>query len=246
MRKNFTAITLLLLPNRIAYVILNFFGHRIHHSVKIGWSWLHCDQLILSKNSKIGHLNLIRIARLQMAEESSIRSRNRMRGKIFLKMQNEAAIGDSNSIYRGPYPIALGQTTLSLGKLAIITSKHHLDCTCSISIGNYTTLSGFSSQLWTHGFYHADTGRDRIRIDGPIKIGNNVSVGSRCLFNPGVTVGNQVNVGGNTCVSKDLSDPGMYVPQSLRHIPNNMERIMKKLPKNENYFYLNVYQKNTA
>jgi len=243
MKPYITAFIAFLLPNKLAFIILNMMGHKIHSSARIGWSWLQCRYIEMGENTKIGHLNLIRINELVLASKASIRQFNRMKGPLDVHMESEAAIGNSNSIYRGDFPITTGTAKLALGKLAIITSKHHFDCTRSISIGNYTTISGFSCQFWSHGFYHADTGRKRIRIDGEIVIGNNVSVGSRCLFNPGVRVGDCINIGGNCCVSKSLLTPGLYVAQPLRNINNSMEAIQAKLEKDEDFKLFDVYKK---
>jgi acetyltransferase-like isoleucine patch superfamily enzyme len=246
MKAKISAIIALLLPSFIAVRLLNLLGHRIHPTAKIGFSWLQCQTIEMAKNSKVGHLNLIRIISLHMAEDASIRKMNRMKGPFRLKMDKQAAIGNSNSIYRGAYPITLGEAELRMGRLAIITSKHSLDCTRSISIGDYSTISGFGTQFWTHGFYHGNEGAHRIRIDGSIEIGNNVSIGSKCLINPAVKIGNAINVGGNSCVSKSLLEPGMYVSQVLRYIPYDISTIKSKLQQNKNYTVAHVYEKTTA
>lgn len=243
MKLYLTALITFFLPNRLAFPILRKMGHKIHPSARIGFSWLQCNCLSLGATTRIGHLNIIRIHELSMNDQASIGRFNRMKGPIKIQMNSEAAIANSNSIYRADYPDTVGESVLYLGKLAIITSKHHLDCTRSISIGDYTTISGFSTQFWTHGYYHADEGRERIRIDGTIDIGNNVSIGSRCIFNPGAKVGDCINVGGNSCISKTLEMPGMYVSQPLRYLNRSMAGIKKKLRKNEDYTMENVYEK---
>lgn len=240
------AIISFIFPSAIAIWLLNQLGHQIDRSAHIGFSWLQCQHIKMSENSKIGHFNLIRIPNIALGQQASIRSFNRMKGPLSLLMQKQAAIGNSNSIYRAESPIALGAATLTLGELAILTSKHSLDCTRSISIGDFTTISGFNTQFWTHGFYHADRGADRIRVDGAIKIGNNVSIGSRCMINPGVEVGDAINVGGNACLSKSIYEPGMYVAQPLRFIPNSISKIKSKLQKNDNYKIVKVYEKPVA
>jgi acetyltransferase-like isoleucine patch superfamily enzyme len=90
-------------------------------------------------------------------------------------------------------------------------------------------LAGLGSQLWTHGYYHADKGLDRIRIDGNIEVGDNVYVGSSVIFNPGVVIGSRIHIGSGAVISKDLKDPGMYVNQSLRYIDNNLEKVKSRL-----------------
>ncbi len=240
------AIISFILPSALAIWLLNLLGHQIDRSAHIGFSWLQCKEIKMGKNSKIGHFNLIRISNISLGEQASIRRFNRMKGPLTLLMHKRAAIGNNNNVYRAESPIALGAASLTLGELAILTSKHTLDCTRSISIGDFTTISGFDTQFWTHGFYHEEWGPDRIRIDGSIKIGNNVSIGTRCVINPGVEVGNAINVGGNSCLSKSIYEPGMYVAQALRFIPNSISRIKEKLQKNDSYKIVKVYEKPVA
>jgi len=246
MSSKVTAIISFIMPSAIAIWLLNRLGHRIDTSAYIGFSWLQCEYIKMGKNSRIGHFNLIRIPDVFLAKQASIRNFNRMKGPFSLLMQKQAAIGNSNSIYRAESPIALGVAALTMGELAIITSKHKFDCTKSISIGGFTTISGFDTQFWTHGFYHANSGAERIRIDGSISIGSNVSIGSRCVINPGVEVGDAINVGGNSCVSKSIFEVGMYVAQPLRFIPNSLNNIKNKLQKNDNYKIVKVYEKSVA
>lgn len=246
MKAKISAIISFFLPSFLAVRCLNLLGHQIHPSAKIGFSWLQCETIKMEENSKIGNFNLIRIISLHMGDTASIRSINRMKGPLRLRMDERAAIGNNNNVYRGPHPITLGEAELRMGFLAIITSKHSFDCTRTISIGDYSTISGFGTQFWTHGFYHANQGEHRIRIDGNIEIGNNVSVGSKCLINPAVKIGDAINVGGNACVSKSLLEPGMYVSQALRYIPYDISVIKTKLKQNKNYTIAHVYEKAIA
>ena len=118
-----------------------------------------------------------------------------------------------------------------LGKGTGVTSNNYFDLTNSISFGENCQVAGINSQFWTHGYMHADKGIDRIRIDGKIEIGNNVYIGSRCLFNPGVKVADAINIGANSVISKDLKKPGMYVNQTLRHIETDINQTRKKFKK---------------
>ena len=56
-----------------------------------------------------------------------------------------------------------------------------------------------------------------IDIIKPIKIGNNVFIGSNTTFMPGVTVGNNVIIGASSLVTKDIPDNVVYggVPARL-------------------------------
>lgn len=219
LRKFLTSIVCFLLPNKFSFWILNILGHKVHHSAKIGFSfiWLN-GKLSLNKSSKIGHFNFIKIKSLAIEKNGYIGRMNKMNGPIEIVLGEKAAIGNRNSIYRGPIGVSYGSAILKLGSVSKITANHRLDCTRSIVIGNYSILAGHESQLWTHGYYHDSAGPGRFRVDGEIEIGNNVYIGSRCIINAGVKIGDAIVVGANSCVSKSLLEVGTYVSQSLRFI----------------------------
>lgn len=221
----------LLLPSFILRVVLRLFGFKIGNGVKIGFSIIKSNTIILENNVKIGHFNLILNDKIHLKEDSIIGYLNILKGPFSVLLDNKAAIGNKNYMTRAKTGITFGKSLLHLGNLTKITVGHHLDLTQSIIFGENSILAGIKSQLWTHGYYHADIGKDRIRIDGEIYIGNNVYIGSSCVFNPGVKVGNSIHIGGGSTISKDLNKSGMYVGQGLRFIENNIDTVKNKLTK---------------
>lgn len=221
------------LPSKILIPILRLFGHQIGKNVRIGFSFIMSKKLIISDNVKIGHFNLILNNEVKFYKESYIGYLNILKGPFKLELAEKAAIGNKNYLTRGELGITYGESVLSLGKLTKITTSHHLDLTRSIIFGDFSILAGIRSQMWTHGYYHANKGPDRIRIDGEIIIGDNVYIGSGCIFNPGIEVSNAVHIGGGTVISKSLEKSGMYVGQALRYIDNDIEKIKPKLQKIE-------------
>ena len=174
--------------------------------------------LTMKKNSKIGHFNLINTKSIQIGEGGYIGNFNSLKGPFEIVLAEKAAIGDGNKCYRAPLGVSYGGSILKLGTLSKITANHRVDCTRSILIGDYTTIAGNDSQLWTHAYYHDKTGPGRFRLDGVIEIGNNTYIGSKCVLNCGITIANNVVVGSNSCISKSLLNPGTYVSQPLRYI----------------------------
>lgn len=222
-----------LLPSFISVLLLKAIGYKVGKNVKIGFSFIKLKNIEFGDNVKIGHCNLILNNSIILASNTQIGYLNILKGPFNLILDKEASIGNKNYFTRGALGITYGKSTLALGKLTKITTGHHLDLTRSIRFGNFSILAGINSQLWTHGYYHATEGKERIRIDGEIKIGDNVYIGSRCLFNPNVNVANSIHIGGGSVISKDLKKSGMYVGQGLRFIENNIELIKAKLHKND-------------
>lgn len=165
---------------RIFFLNLNR-NNKISYKSKIGFGIYLVKKLKVREGGKIENFSFINIDCLTVGNNSTIRRFNFFNGPFSIILNNHCGIGKSNRIIRSKYPVVFGYSVLELKNNTIINYKHFLDLTRSIIIDENTVLAGTGSQLWTHGFYHADEGSDRIRIDGEIKIGKNVYIGSRCL-----------------------------------------------------------------
>lgn len=233
MKNIIICLSCLILPSFVLRSLLGALGCPIGKQVKIGFSVIWASKLELGNQVKIGSFNFIKVDSMRMDNMAYINHFNFIRGPIEIILMERAAIGKNNIISRAPLGISHGSCQLYLGKLSKITAYHFIDLTKSIRFGDYSTLAGIRSQLWTHGYVHAATGAERFRVDGEIKIGNNVYIGSGVLINPGVNINDTINIGGNSTISKDLIIPGMYVNQPLRHLDKSFETIKSSLKKVE-------------
>ena len=244
MKGRITGLCTLLFPSFILRPVLKLLGHSVGSNIKIGFSFINVEKLILKDNVSIGHFNLVLNEDLELEKNSKIGYLNILKGPFKIYLKERAALGNKNYLTRAKKGITYGDSILQLGILTKITTGHHLDMTRNISIGDFSILAGIRSQLWTHGYYHSSVGADRIRIDGEIHIGDNVYVGSGCIFNPGVKIANAIHIGGGCTISKNLENPGMYVNQGLRHIENDIEIVKNKLTKVEGFELMEkVYKK---
>lgn len=199
MRTLLRAILLFGLPSRLAVLAANLLGYQVHHTARIGFSFISVDGLKMGPGTLIGHGNQIR-------------------GPFDVVMSERAKIGHFNTISRAAEGISVGKATLSMGVWSAVTARHRLDLCSSISIGNFSTVAGTGSQLWTHGYVHDLEGIGRYRIDGSIEIGNNVYIGTMCFISMGVNISDGIIVGGGSSVAKDLVEQGVYVSGPLRQL----------------------------
>lgn len=244
MKKIIVLLGCFFLPSIVLRPLLRVLGHKIGKGTKIGFSLIYVNKFTLLDNTKIGHLNLILNESLTLKQHAYIGYLNIFKGPFSIILNEKAAIGNKNYITRAKKGISYGVSNLTLGALTKVTVGHHLDLTRSITFGDNSILAGIKSQLWTHGYYHANEGPDRIRIDGEIKIGNNVYVGSACIFNPGVKVNDAIHIGAGSVISKNLQESGMYVSQGLRFIKNDIVTIKEKLNRvQDNGLVEHVYSK---
>lgn len=218
-----------LLPSRLAASLLCLLGHKVSAQARIGFSLVLVERLYMSDGSRIGHLNLIKCRRVLMRRGAYIGFGNMLRGPFSLWLAETAAVGSRNQVVRAAKPVSYGPSVLRMGVFSKITVGHLVDCMRSVRFGDYSTLAGAASQVWTHGYYHESKGAGRFRVDGRVVIGNNVYIGSLSVISMGVSVADGIAIGSHSSVSKSLTRPGMYVSQPLRFIDSSSEQAMTRL-----------------
>ena len=155
----------LFLPWPVRRWVLNWtFGYRIHRDSRIGFAWVFPAQLVMDAHSQIGHLTVCK-------------------GLELLELGPRARIGRGNWITGYPKGSAKHFTQqperrpcLILGEHASITNRHLIDCTNAVSIGAFTTLAGFRSQILTHSI---DMATSTNQCSAPVSIGKYCFVGYR-------------------------------------------------------------------
>lgn len=243
--KRFLTAFFALLPSKLAHLFLKMIGHKISWSAKIGLSFIYVDELTLQEGSKIGHFNFLKVDSITLSKKALIRNLNYFKGPIRVFLGEKSIIGRLNKFTRAYSPVTYGESSLRLGTGTGITYGNFFDLTCSVTFGDHNQVAGKGGQFWTHGYIHAKEGVERIRIDGEISIGNNVYIGTRCTFNPGISVSNSINIGGNSVISKSLTKSGMYVNQPLRFVESDIENVRTKYVKIEDKALAEeVYTKN--
>jgi acetyltransferase-like isoleucine patch superfamily enzyme len=117
-------------------------------------------------------------------------------------------------------PIADGEPDIRPGQLHLeresaITSRHYIDCSAGVLIGEFTILAGVRSTILTH---QVDTASSRHDLQ-PVRIGAYCFIGSNVSFVPGSSVPERCIVGMGAVVVEPLAQPGMlYVGVPARPI----------------------------
>lgn len=225
--KLLVAFLLFLFPSSFCKHIFSLFKlTNIHlgNGCRIGFSIIISPQINIGDNAHIGHLNFVRVNSFYLGPGGGIKYFNMIKGKIDVVLEFGCSIHSFNkvsgwSVYKPNYFV--------VGKNSQIVLRHLFNVSDSIEIGESTCLAGAGTQIWTHSYLF---GKEKhIRVDGSVKIGSNCYIGSRVVICPGVTITDNVMIGANTTISKDIEKPGLYVSQPIRYIEYDPDEQIKAL-----------------
>lgn len=166
MRTALAALTVLL-PWRLRRVVLQrAFGYRIHPTCRIGFSVVFPQRLVMEEHAWIGHLTVCRdIDLLHLGPRSAIGTLNFITGQ------------PSGSSLPHYHDQPERRPELLLGRHSAITTRHYVDCSDRVRIGDFSVVAGVGSQFLTHSI-DVLAGRQRAE---PISIGSYCYVGTRCV-----------------------------------------------------------------
>ena len=197
--------TIAALPWPLKRLLLQrLFGYHLDPGARIGLAWVYPRRLSMAAGSRIDALTVaIHLDELNMGEMASIGRGNWITGF--------ATGTDSPHFAHQPDRCA----ALLLGDHAAITKNHHIDCTNRISIGPFTTIAGYRSQLLSHSI---DLQHNRQHSE-PITIGAYCFVGSNCVILGGSVLPDHSVLGALSLLNKAHSQPwSLYAGQPARRL----------------------------
>jgi acetyltransferase-like isoleucine patch superfamily enzyme len=181
------ALMIAMAPSRLRRRLGRWFlGWDIHPTAHVGRSLILARKVTLGPGASIGSFNVIRgLAELRMDVGASIASRNWIvcppHAYQFTRFPNR-------------YP------ALIMGKHAIITIGHEIDCSDQVELADQARLIGFRSQILTHSL---DLVRDRWSVS-PVRIGEQAVVMSGCIMQNGSGVPRRGIVSAGSVVNSRL------------------------------------------
>lgn len=179
------------------------------------FNYISCNEVVL-QDAVIGSFNLIIVSRLTMAPGSSIFKRNRIKHLNTLAIKEQGLINTGNFI--GAQKTTEGQfdfnaQNLVLGKRSEILRNNYFDVVRPITIGDNVVFGGQGSEIWTHGFEV-----DRTMLVGAVAFGDNIFIGSKCIFTKNVQVASNVTIGPGSIVYKSITESGLYSSHQIHKI----------------------------
>ena len=182
----------LLLPWELRrYFLQKWFGYEIHQSAKIGLAWVFPSKLIMEAHTRIDHFTVaVNLDCIHMKSNATIGRNNWITG--FSTHINSLHFQHQSD----------RQANLFLGESSAITKNHHIDCTNTITIGRYTTIAGYNSQLLTHSI---DVIESRQNSE-PILIGEYSFIGTNVVILGGAKLPSHSVLGAKSLLNKAYTD----------------------------------------
>lgn len=170
-----------------------WFGYSIHPDASIGLAWVFPGELIMKAGASIGHFTVaIHLDNITMGAHSGIGRGNWITGL------SAKCDGRHRHFSHQPDRIA----ALEIGEYAFITKNHHIDCTNLITIGRFSTIAGYRSQLLTHSI---DLFENR-QNSAPISIGEYTFVGTNSVILGGCTLPPYSVLGAKSLLNKSFTE----------------------------------------
>lgn len=186
--RSFIKFLIILFPWTLKRRILHLlFGYELHPSSRIGFSWIYPSRLTMEEGSKIGHFNTaIHLDKIVMKKHSSIGRSNWI-------------TGFSSKISSRHFKHQPDRTSvLTMNEGAAITKHHHIDCTSPVTIGKFTTIAGYYSQLLTHSIDIIESRQD----SHPITIGDYCFVSTNVVILGGAQLPDYSVLGAKSLLNK--------------------------------------------
>lgn len=189
--KKIINILIIFLPWKIRRCILNkFYHYKIHPSAHIGLSYIYPEHLIMGEGARIGHLNVaIHLELIQMDKNSSISQKNWITG---FPLKDKTHFQDYPN--RKPF--------LIMKEDSAITKQHLIDCTDIVTVGEFSIIAGYGSQIMTHSM-SLKTNKQGC---APITIGHRCFVGTRSIILPGSELPSQSVLGAGAVLNRKYTE----------------------------------------
>ena len=140
-------------------ILMSFCGFEVHPTSRIGIAYVAPKKLIMEENTCIGHFTV----RVNLDLVHLKRNARVSRGNWITGFPSGSTKHFVHQKSRKPGLIAEEHSA--------ITNRHIIDCTDTVTVGAFSTLAGFCSQILTHS----------IDIEKSIQSSEPVSIGKHCF-----------------------------------------------------------------
>lgn len=164
-------LLLFVLPWQLRRLFLNLVpGFRIASSARIGFALVFAERLDMAPGSSIGHMTLVSpIGLIKLADNATLGRGNKVIG------------AQKTHLYRAEPD---RRSALILGRHAAITRDHYIDCSSTVTVGEFSIIAGWRSQILTH----SPDFRQSCQVTGDVTIGAYTFVSTGCIMLKGAVL----------------------------------------------------------
>jgi len=176
------------------------FGYRIDPTVRLGFVYIDCEQFSIGPHAIIDHgVVFTRCGDVSIGGGTRIGPLNLFRGGTRIAIGEFVTILRLNIFNAIPDHECVGSpdSSIALGRGAVVTQEHRLDFTDRITVGRCAILAGRGTSIWTHNR----------RTSGQVEIGEYTYIGSESRLGPGSHVDRCCIVGMGAVVIKRFDQP---------------------------------------
>jgi acetyltransferase-like isoleucine patch superfamily enzyme len=185
------AVALAPMPQRLKrFAMGKLLGAHIDKSARIGLSIVDSDVLEMGPGSRIGHLTVVRgLRRTRLGAGAVVGNLNWITASPMFRTQSAE---DSE------------HGCFTLGRESAVTSRHYVDCSGGVRIGEYTTVAGVRSTILSHEIDLAAG----VQTSKTTHIGDYCFVSSNVCLTPGSSIPDRSTVAMGAVVVGDLAPAG--------------------------------------
>lgn len=139
--------------------------YSIARDARIGYSLIGCPFLRMGSSARIGHFNVIKGVEVEMGDCASIGDFNWISGLPLQSRRHFLTEADRRPV-------------LKMDEHAALTSRHFVDCSNLVHIGEFSIVAGVRSQILTHG---VDLKNNK-QASASVRMGRFCFIGTGCVL----------------------------------------------------------------
>lgn len=174
----------------------------------------------VAKSARFGPCLVMGLDHIELEPDASIGPFNVLRDLSTLHLGHASVIGQWNWISASlPLRSAGGSGQFELGRHSALTSRHYVDASGGVTIGEFTTFAGVRSTIITHGI----NWKSSTQVTKPITIGSYCIISSNAAITPGTVIGNGTIIGMGATVAGILpQNSALYISERAKLVKVNV------------------------
>jgi acetyltransferase-like isoleucine patch superfamily enzyme len=164
-------------------------GWQVDSTAYVGHSVIAARKVVLAPHSAIGHFNVIKgLEELTLGEHAVVGWMNWISSPSL----------DSGAFEHSPNRLP----ALRLGRYGVVTTRHILDCSDTITLEDYALIAGYRSTVLTHSVKQVENRQ----FTAPVTLHERATVWTTCILLAGVSIASRTVVSAGSVVNRPLTE----------------------------------------